>query len=165
MLAFSQWLAATPASAFVQNLLWVIPAVQTLHILSLALLLSSVGALALASFGRLGRSVPLSKLAHRFAPWIWGALVVLLATGTILIVGEPERELINWAFWIKIPLLVVTAVLTAVYLTYLGRHQRFGGDDIAIQTRARAPAAALMVLWCLVIVFGRLIAYAQITSY
>jgi hypothetical protein len=154
MLAFSRWLAETPLSEAVQNILWIIPAVQTVHILSLAILLTSVGAVALASFGRLGRAVAMADMAGRFAPWVWGAFATLLATGTILIVGEPERELINWAFWIKVPLLVAAAALTAVFLSRLA-----GGGERAA---ARGPALVLVLLWGLVIVFGRLIAYAQI---
>jgi hypothetical protein len=161
MLAFSQWLAATPLSEAVQNILWLIPAVQTVHILSLAILLTSVGAVALASFGRLGRAVALADMAGRFAPWVWGAFAILLASGTILIIGEPVRELINWAFWIKVPLLVVAAGLTAVFLSRLARGR--GPVDPARHAAARGPALGLVLLWCLVIVFGRLIAYAQIT--
>ena len=97
----------------------------------------------------------MADMAGRFAPWVWGAFATLLASGTVLIIGEPERELINWAFWIKVPLLVAAAALTAVFLSRLA-----GGGERAA---ARGPALVLVLLWCLVIVFGRLIAYAQIT--
>ena len=68
MLAFSHWLAGTPLSGFVDGVLWLIPTLQTIHIICLALLFSTAGALALASFGHLARRVPLAQTARRFAP-------------------------------------------------------------------------------------------------
>ena len=162
MLEFSRWIAATSLSALIDNALWVIPTVQTIHIICLALLFSSVGAVALASYGRLGKTVSLAQMGARFAPWIWGSLLILLITGTILIIGEPERELINWAFWIKIPLLVVTAAATALFMSSLGRSDTVG--DVAFQARARTQINVLVGLWALVVIFGRLIAYAQISA-
>ncbi len=162
MLSFSRWIAQTGLSDFVRDLLWIIPTVQTVHILALALLFTSVGAVALASYGRLGGRISPAATASRFAPWVWGALVVLLVTGSILIVGEPERELINWAFWIKIPLIVVAGLATAVLMSRLGKDALVDGS--ATLARSRGVALVLVLLWALVIVFGRLIAYAQIVS-
>lgn len=162
MLAFSQWIAASRLSAFVQDVLWLIPTLQTFHILALALLFSAVGAVTLRSFGRLARNAPAAELARRFSPWVWGALVVLLVTGTILIIGEPVRELINWAFWIKIPLLLAAAIATAVLFGKIAHQPATAGP--AGDAATRPLAAGLVLVWALVIVFGRLIAYAQIAN-
>ena len=37
----------------------------------------------------------------RFGPWLTAALVVLLATGIVMIIGEPARELLTLSFWLK----------------------------------------------------------------
>ena len=93
---------------------------------------------------------------------MWVTLVVLLLTGTVLIIGEPEREFINWAFWIKMPLIVVAGAATAFLLSRLGQTDVVA--DVAARAQVRAPAVAVVVLWALVVVFGRLIAYGQISS-
>ena len=162
MLAFSHWLAATSLSAAIDGALWLIPTVQTIHIISLALLFSTAAALALASYGHLARNVPLAQTARRFAPWVWATLALLLGTGVILIIGEPEREFINWAFWIKMPLIVIAAAATAFLLSQLGQSEAVG--DVIARAKVKAPATAVLLLWCLVVIFGRLIAYGQITS-
>ena len=161
MLGFSEWLAGTSASALVTNLLWVIPTFQTIHILALAILFTSIGAITLRSYGLLGAAATPAQTARRFTPWVWTALVVLLLTGSVLIVGEPVREFINWAFWIKVPLILVAAVATGAITSWLARSE--GADPQTVAARARRGSAVLILLWALVVVFGRLIAYGQIT--
>jgi hypothetical protein len=39
------------------------------------------------------------------------ALPVLLLTGLVLIVGEPERELMSWVFWTKMAMLALVMAL------------------------------------------------------
>jgi len=160
VLGFSEWLAGTSASALVTNLLWVIPTFQTIHILALAILFTSVGAIALRSYGLLGLAATPAQTARRFTPWVWTALVALLVTGSVLILGEPVREFINWAFWIKIPLILIAAAATAAITNGLARSE--GADPNAVIARARRGTAVIVLLWGLVVVFGRLIAYGQI---
>jgi len=41
------------------------------------------------------------SVVRRYLPWMWTAIAVLLATGVILIVGEPNRVLANLVFWTR----------------------------------------------------------------
>jgi Family of unknown function (DUF6644) len=45
---FAQWLSDTAPSRFIQDILWIIPAVQTVHILAIAVVLSSVAMIELS---------------------------------------------------------------------------------------------------------------------
>ena len=58
---------------------WVVPTVQSVHILAIAIVMSSIAMLDLRLAGFIGRDA-IDAGAHqaRFYPWIWGALVVLL---------------------------------------------------------------------------------------
>jgi hypothetical protein len=51
MESFALWLGQTSASAFVQKTLWLIPVLQTIHILSVAMVWSSVGMIELRILG------------------------------------------------------------------------------------------------------------------
>ncbi len=44
---------------------------------------------------------PLLENLQRFGPWLTGALYLLLASGGLLIVAEPVRELVTFSFWLK----------------------------------------------------------------
>ena len=90
---FSDWLSNTAPSQFIQVTNWIIPTMQTIHILCIALLLSAAVLVDLRIFGAGLRSETLTQVADRFVPKIWACLPVLLVTGLILIVAEPGRAL------------------------------------------------------------------------
>jgi hypothetical protein len=96
---FCAWLEQTPLSQAIQGAGWVVPAVQTIHILAIAAVISSALMLAL-------------RLDARFRQVIWWALPVLAATGLVMIVGEPVRSLENPVFQLKMALLVSAIVVT-----------------------------------------------------
>ena len=103
----SKWLAATSLSHTIQTNGWVIPTLQTIHILSVAVLFSSAILVDLRFYRALQRDVPLADVARRFLPTIWPVLLILLITGSLLIIGEPRRSLLNNTFYLKMGLLAV----------------------------------------------------------
>jgi hypothetical protein len=158
--AFSKWLAATPLSHAIQTTGWVIPAIQTIHILGVAVLFSSAVLVDLRVLRVLQRDVPLPEVARRFLPVVWPIVVILLITGSLLIIGEPRRSLLNVTFYLKMSLLAVAILLTAALQLFLisGRDEAAGpGRRIA----GRVVAGASLLVWCGIIVAGRWIAYTQ----
>jgi len=71
------WLAATSLSHTIQTVSWIIPTVQTIHILSVAVLFTSAVLVDLRVWRLLDRDVPASDIARRFLPPIWPILLVL----------------------------------------------------------------------------------------
>src|SRR5258708_35496046 len=110
---FSRWLAATQVSHTIQTTEWIIPALQTIHILSVAVVFSSATLVDLRIWRLLERDVPLPEMAQRCLPTIWPVLLILLLTGSLLIVGEPRPSLLNSTFYLKMALLAVAIMLTA----------------------------------------------------
>jgi hypothetical protein len=95
-------------------------------------------------------------VAQRYLPWMWRALAVLLATGLVMIIGEPERTLTNVPFWIKMAL-VVTGVLASIGL----RKPLLTPLDRSGTGPARSLAWIMLSLWVAVIFCGRWIAYSN----
>lgn len=161
MQALAQWLAGTPASEAIQRVLWLIPLLQTVHILAIAMVLSSVAMIGLRILG-VGRSQNLAQTAHRFLPWIWTGLVLLGLTGIVLIVGEPKRALPNPAFQLKMLMVAIAILGTLVFQASLRRKIILWSDN----PRPRAVSVMLVVgaflLWCAIAVAGRWIAYMNL---
>lgn len=155
--AFCEWLGNTSISMAIQNAFWIIPTVQTVHILAIAVVMSSVTMLDLRLLGVAGRSQPLPDVAERFLPWIWSAVGVLLASGCVLIIAEPGRELLSPVFWIKMSLLATALLLTAVVQVQVGR--------AGFWERRRAVAGLTglvsLALWVGILAAGRWIAYIE----
>src|SRR5260370_18738868 len=88
---FSRWLAATQVSHTIQTTEWIIPTLQTIHILSVAAVFSSAILVDLRIWRLLERDVPLPQGAARFLPPIWPVLFILFLTGRLVIIGDPDR--------------------------------------------------------------------------
>ena len=153
---FCKWLAATPLSQHIQDVFWVIPTVQIVHIVSIATVMGSMAMLLLRLLGIASRRQSMADMAHRFLPWVWVALVVLLCSGTILIIAEPAREILTEMFWIKMSLIATAVVLALVFRHALQRNKDYW-------ERHRAAAVLLgsvsLVIWVGIVAAGRWIAY------
>ena len=140
---FAEWLSQTALSLAIQSHEWVIPTVQSIHILAICAFVGSVLMIDLRILEWAWRDQSLPETQARFGPWAWWGLAVLLVTGLLMIIGEPPRELLAVSFWMKMALV---------------------GSAVTLQmTLVRHPipplAAATFILWLGVIVLGRLIAY------
>jgi uncharacterized membrane protein len=157
--AFSDWLAQTPPSLMIQDNIWIVATTQSIHILALAMIACGVVAIALRLMGLTRRGAGLAALERRFLPWFWWSFVVLLATGVVLIVGEPARELLNWLFWTKMGLVAALVALTA----FLQARVKSQPDALEAGGPARRTAQAIglvsLLLLAAIITAGRWIAY------
>jgi len=152
---FSDWLSNTPFSQSIQVTSWAIPGIQTVHILALATLFATALMFTLRIAGRGLSSEPLQNQAPRFARAIWILLLILLATGTLLIVAEPGRTITNPAFYAKMIMLALAIGIT-LWLTTVSRRQFGAPAGIHV-----AAATVSMLLWVAIIFCGRFIAYVE----
>jgi uncharacterized membrane protein SirB2 len=161
---FSNWLAATPASAEIQNVSWIIPTVQTIHILSIAIVMSSVLLIDLRVLGVISRAQGIDAVARRFLPWIWFTLIVLALSGGTLIVGEPGRSLQNPAFIAKMSMLVAVIVLTLSFQRGLRRDAHFWDVSRGRRLGGKLLAGVSLSLWVGIVFAGRWIAYIDVDA-
>ena len=162
--AFCAWLANTPLSLLIQNVAWIIPSVQTIHILSVAIVASSAAMIDLRLLGVVGRGHPTADFATRFLPWIWWTLIVLLCTGTILIIGEPARSLQNAAFQLKMCLLILAMGTTLLLQRPLSKDPAYWELTPGHVARGRLLAVVSILLWVGIIFAGRWIAYMNVAE-
>jgi hypothetical protein len=132
------------------------------HIAAIAMVVGSVLMIALRILGWAGMDQTLRQTADRFGPWLTGALWVLLATGLLLVIGEPVRELVTFSFWAKMALVSAGALIAAVFRVSLRRHEQRWGDALVRRGSIRLLAILTLLIWAGVIVLGRLIAYDHV---
>lgn len=154
---FAAWLSGTSASLSIKSVSWVIPLVQSIHIVMIGVVFVSCLMIALRVLGVMRTDEPVELVWRRFAPWMWSALLVMAATGFTLVVGEPEREFDAVSFWVKMLLVAVGAGGTALY----GRSLRIAAAGSPAETAVSSKAASILVVivWLAVIFLGRAIAY------
>lgn len=152
--AFCAWLEATAVSQAIQTVLWIVPTVQSIHILAIAALMGAALMIDARLLGWVERDETVGAVARRFLPVIWWMLPVLLLTGIIMITGEPARSLKNPFFQIKFALILIAIAHLGLFH---GRLRAAGARLGAAATTAIVLPSAL--IWLAIILCGRWIAY------
>jgi hypothetical protein len=156
---FCSWLEETPVSLAIQTTPWIVPTVQTVHILAIAAVMSSILMIDLRLIGILGRDQPLSRVSARFLPFVWGALPILLVSGIVVIIGEPGRTLENPIFQMKMGLLVAAIIVTLGYQVSLRKDAAFWDLSSGRRGAVKTVAVLSLLLWAGIVFAGRWIAY------
>jgi uncharacterized membrane protein SirB2 len=152
------WIDQTALSQWIQVAGWVVPTVQTIHILAIAIVASSALMLDLRLIGAFWANRPIEAVKARFLPLIWWPLLILLGTGIIMIAAEPARSLKNPAFQLKMGLLIAALVVTWLF-QFLHRRNAAFGDVRGPRAAAVTLAIVSIMLWSSIIFAGRWIAY------
>jgi uncharacterized membrane protein len=157
---FSKHIYGSAISTGIRETSWAIPALQSIHILAIAVVVGAAIVMDLRLAGVLATDETPQGVVRRHLPWMWSALALLLTTGFLQGLAEPNRVLMNEVFWIKMGL-----VLTAFVLTLLFRYPILHPDyriEHARMARLIKPMAwASLAIWVMVIFCGRWIAYTQ----
>jgi hypothetical protein len=152
---FYHSVTATAFSQFIQRTHGMIASIQMVHIFCLACVFALGLAMALKLAGGGFDSESLESLSRRFVPAIWIFVALLLVTGTLLIIAEPVRSLPKPVFYIKMALIVLALILTSAIAGRARRAQRPGATSLV----SKAIAVVYMLVWCSIIIAGRMIAY------
>ncbi len=162
LLEFATWLQATPVSVAIQSSPWLVPALQSVHILMIGVVFIAVLVIASRVLGVARMDEPFARVWARFAPFLWGGVLVMAATGLLLTLSEPVRELMTLSFRVKMLLLAVGLAGVAVF----GRRMRRAASasagaagDAEFPAITRMAAVATVLLWLAVVFLGRAIAY------
>jgi hypothetical protein len=150
MAELSQLIGGLPISIAMRRITWLVPMLQTMHILSTGIVLSSVIMIDLRIWGA-SRSGTAIARSERFMSWMWTALAVATLTGIALMFGAP-RSWRDGAFVAKLYMMAVATMATAV-LPIMLRRNDCGGKDAGVP--AQLVGIAALVLWLGATLAGR----------
>jgi hypothetical protein len=153
-------LQETALSQDLQSADWVVPTMQTIHILMIGVVFVSILMIALRVLGWARTEEPLLQVWRRFAPFLWTGVVVMALTGLVLILAEPVREVMALSFRIKMVLLIV-GIVSAIAFGRSVRRAALAGEAAGFRPSPliRLASLATIVLWLAIIFLGRAIAY------
>ena len=158
LLSLWQWLEALSISRTVRESLWIFPALECIHIYSMIVLVSIFAVFDLRLLGlsidRLSRE-PLSQLSHRLLRWGWLCFGINLITGSLLFSSEAVKMTGNWAFQLKIAMIVVALIVHTVVLRVAVRWE----DAPVMPFQAKLVGSFSLLLWVGVITASRWIAF------
>ncbi len=81
MIEFAHWLQTTQLAVTIESIKWLIPMLQSIHIVCIGVVVISSLMIALRMLGRVRQDESFATVWRRFAPWMWSALAIMLITG------------------------------------------------------------------------------------
>jgi len=143
------------AIVFVRDSKYGMPAVQSVHLVGLTVLLATILVLDLRIAGMGMMDWPLAGLERQLRPWTIGAVTLVILSGVLIFLGTPAKYLASNPFRFKM------AMLGLAILFHVGLVRKF----VTVEPGGRAPRLRMVVaglsltLWFLVGWAGRAIAF------
>lgn len=150
-------LESSQFSAWVRGELWGWPLALTIHALGTAIVIGFMFIICLRLLG-LFETISYASLRRLF-PVVWAALVLQLLSGFALWMTKPTRYVADVSFLLKILLVIVGFVLTLYLYGTLKREAASWDAAGAVSSRGFKFVAPLLLVWCVVLIAGRLTAY------
>lgn len=132
--------------------------IEGAHLIGLAFAIGLLFIIDLRVLGVFLRDVPVRRVIGSLRPWVLSGFAVIFITGILLFWSAAGRLVLSPAFPIKL-LLIALAGVNALYFELALARSGAARQDVALPPSARAAGLASLVLWSLVIAFGRLIPY------
>ena len=150
-------LESSQFSAWIRNALWGWPFALTIHAFGTALVVGFTIIIGLRMLG-FSSMIPYAALKRLF-PVVWAAIALQFVSGFVLWMAKPTQYVGDVAFVLKLLLIIAGIVLTSTL--YRTITQEAGSWDAkgAASSRAVTLGTAAVLVWCVVLVAGRLTAH------
>ncbi|MFT4114910.1 DUF6644 family protein [Silvibacterium sp.] len=133
--------------------------IESVHVLSITLLVGSISVLDLRMLGAVLREVPVTKLARSVFPLTWSGFAISVVSGFLLFWAEAAKNYTNPAFRIKVILLLLVGLNPLIFHSSIYRRVSEWEFQHRSPWRARTAALVSLLLWSGIIIAGRAIAY------
>jgi uncharacterized membrane protein len=159
MLALCKWLEQTAVGASVRQSEWLFPAIETVHLLGMAVLIGSIGVFDLRLLGWAMRRERVAALGARLLPWTWAAFAVQVITGVLLFASEAVKVYTNPAFRLKMLLILLAGVQAVIFHRFVYRDVKTSDASAILPISARIAGLFSLLSWVGVVAAGRFIGF------
>ena len=154
-----RWLEDSSIGARVRESLWLFPAIETIHLLGMAVLFSTIAAFDIRLLDLALRGLRVQVLARRLLPWAWAAFAVQVITGLLLFSSEATKMAINPAFRLKMLLIALAGLHALLFRIVAWRDMPSWAAPAATPIRAKLAGLSSLALWIGVVAAGRWIGF------
>lgn len=154
--ALAAALEGSPLGVWMRAGGWSYAAANVAHLAGLVVLVGPILLLDLRLLG-LGRQFQALAVARLLVPWAATGLVIMLCSGLALFAADARALAGNWLMQAKLAGVALGLANVAWFHLAFARHLREW--DHAAPAAARVAALASILLWCSILVAGRMIAY------
>lgn len=156
---FFVWLENTEWSMALHGSLYMWPAIESVHVLTLGLFVGLAAMLDLRLLGVAFIEVPVSRVARRLLPWTFTGFVLMVISGVLVFSANPVHFYHSIFFRVKVLMIILAGINAWIFHAGIWLSVEEWDRDPTTPKAARVAGAASLVLWLCIIFAGRLIAY------
>ncbi|MES3006207.1 MAG: DUF6644 family protein [Pseudomonadota bacterium] len=138
---------------------WWFPLMESLHVLSITLMLGAILMVDLRVLGFAATRYPIRVLSRELIPWSAAAFGTACVTGLAMFITRASVHAVNPAFQIKMFLIVLAGINIAVFHLHIFRGTGDWGSHTGTPVAARWVAVSSLGLWAGVMLAGRWIGH------
>jgi hypothetical protein len=159
LLHICQWLAGTVVATRIRESDNLFSVIETAHVLGIMLTAGTIAIVDLRILGLLLERYSVQAILTPLVRLTWIGFSIMASSGLLLFWSEADKLYYNWAFRLKLTLLLMAGVNQ--WLFSKAHHQNMAvlSAGVTVPHRAKLAAALSLVLWAGIIVLGRAIAY------
>jgi len=160
LLEICQWLQDTPFSTSLRESTLGWPILEGSHLLGLGISAGTIAISDLRMMGLILRKEPVSEVMHQILPWTIAGFLMMVVTGTLLLISEPVKCYESIWFRLKVLFLFLAAINVFVFHTSkLYKNMAEWDHDLIPPRAAKLCGVVSLISWGIVIIAGRTTAY------
>ena len=152
-----EWLSMSAFARAMRDIVWLWPALESIHFIGLALVIGAAGYFDLRLMGFM-RGVPI-RAVKAFIPWAMAGFAMNLVSGVLFFIMAPEMYAFSFAFWSKIAFILIAGLNAMAFETFLGQRVLALGPNEDTPTPFKIVGGVSLFSWFAVLWLGRMLPY------
>jgi uncharacterized membrane protein len=159
MMEFIEWLASTSSSVALRESLYLYPWIESAHVLFIAIFFGTLLFVDLRISGYVFKELSVTEMNKKVLPLTIIGFILMCLTGFLLFYAIPIGNYQNLFFRVKIILMIIAGLNAYYFHRTMNRESKTWDKDSHIPFAMKFSAVSSLLLWSLVIISGRMIAY------
>ena len=152
---------AWPAAQATRESAWLFPAIESVHVVAITLVVGSIMVVDLRLLGFTSNRKPVSELATEVLPWTWGLFAVAVASGLGMFISKATGYFDNVPFRIKMVLIALAGLNMIVFHLTAYRSVHHWDQEKPTLLAAKISSGLSLAFWIGVVAAGRWIAFVK----
>jgi hypothetical protein len=157
--SFWHSLEATPVGQFVQTSEWAFPTIECVHVIAIVTVVGTIAVMDIRLLGLASGNRAVTAMSRDTVRWTWGAFVIAAISGLLLFVSRASSYAVNPWFLLKLSTIVVAGLNMMVFNFITSRNMAEWDSGVAVPRAAKIAGAVSLLLWLIVIFFGRAVGF------
>jgi hypothetical protein len=161
ILRFCAWLESTQMAAAIRESTWLFPTIETLHVLSILVVVGSITMFDLRLLNLASRDRSVTEVYEEIMPWARTSFISAVIFGGLMFSSSATKYYHNFPFRMKMLMLLIAGLNVAIFEFWTFRSVEKWNREARIPLAAKLAGGLSLVLWIFIVGFGRWIGFTK----